>query len=272
MASTMLTPQVHHGSSGKGGARGENDSSLANGATAADLSTIFTFESAAECGISTNCSTSSSSSGSSGSSGSSSSVLNLVASTPISKPNPNLLTKNTPVAPIASSGTKDYKTPKGACLLNVLKGDLCAVCLSPLFKDDKREDSSDVTGVNLSSSSNSIPGSEDKKGLCETKCKHCFHKKCLDSAKEIKAECPLCRFELTPPEGTCKFLAPAAVRSAITGAASRARNAVRAAMMRRNNANQSSQSESRASFFSSPADNSSGTANPTGEEDSEQIQ
>ena len=228
MAASMeqLTPQMHYS---KDEAR-ENDSFAANSA-AADLTSVFTFESE-------RCVSSSSSS-------SNVSPLYIgVASTPIGKanlPSSSFMRshiENTPIT--ASKGvTGDYKTPKGASLLKILKGDLCAVCLSPLVKEERQRDcSADCGSDSLRDSSNcDVLGSEDNKGLCETKCKHCFHKKCLDSAKAMKAECPLCRFELTPPEGTSKFLAPAAVRSAITSAATRARNAVRAAISMRNNSN-----------------------------------
>ena len=75
---------------------------------------------------------------------------------------------------------------------------------------------------------------------------HAFHEECLHEVKRVKSECPLCRCSLTPlpmaslitsithmslhvtPHSNASNL-----RSAVIDAATRARNAVREAMERR---------------------------------------
>lgn len=56
---------------------------------------------------------------------------------------------------------------------------------------------------------------------------HHFHQKCLDEAKAMKAECPMCRCPLSPLPDSQATLYPSLMRSAISSAAARGRNAVR---------------------------------------------
>lgn len=95
--------------------------------------------------------------------------------------------------PLSSSSSSHQD---GSCLL-----DVCAICLSPL----------------------------DSYSIIETKCRHSFHRECLNAAKERRTECPLCRHELTPIPGRSAINTHVSntMRYAIIDATSRGRNAVR---------------------------------------------
>lgn len=75
--------------------------------------------------------------------------------------------------------------------------------------------------------------------------KHHFHKECLKRCKDVKAECPLCRTALTPPPrnvsifmvGVAGYEQSAADRNTVISAATRGRNAVRLALLRRSQDN-----------------------------------
>ena len=97
---------------------------------------------------------------------------------------------------------------------------VCSVCLSP-FKVNDARCSPNVT----------------------TKCNHSFHGRCLQLARRHRASCPNCRCDLTPEHqdvirgsSTSGYDQSELSRNAITNAAARARNAVRLAYLRRQQA------------------------------------
>lgn len=91
--------------------------------------------------------------------------------------------------------------------------DLCSICLSPF------REKSDVLNDNV---------------IIETKCNHCFHKKCYLKVSESKHLCPLCRNSLSPSIKckplvieSLKRIEEAKLKNDIISAANRGRNAVR---------------------------------------------
>lgn len=137
-------------------------------------------------------------------------------STPTSKSGSNKATLSTPLS-------------KSTSFCTDCNDAMCAVCLSPL--QQRASSASRVVVV--------------------TRCKHQFHDKCLIGTKQRKAECPYCRTALTPltsdqqmqvarspsdrPPPRLAFMQPgtATMQRHIVQAASRAREAVRLAAVRR---------------------------------------
>ena len=127
-------------------------------------------------------------------------------------------------------------------------GIICSVCRSPMSVSncmasgdedevaDTPEGDENARGVgNRDGGSDSGSGSGDPRSVTKTRCGHFFHKACLLEVKIRKAECPMCRSQLTPVSNPAtvataietQSLQPSSMRDAVIHASIRARNAVR---------------------------------------------
>ena len=126
--------------------------------------------------------------------------------------------------------------------------ELCSICLSPLNQqgsDAKVVIDFGVETVFTSSVTGDAPvtltggktrGQQQEKAKVETKCRHLFHKACLDQAKARKAECPMCRAALTPIAPSIISISnptPTVIRETIVSNASRVRYNMQLAEARR---------------------------------------
>lgn len=113
--------------------------------------------------------------------------------------------------------------------------ELCSICLSPLNQqasDAKVAIDFGVETVFASAATGAMTHGQDKARVV-TKCRHLFHKACLDQAKARKAECPMCRAALTPIAPSIVSISPAVIRETIVSNASRVRYNMQLAAARR---------------------------------------
>jgi len=124
--------------------------------------------------------------------------------------------------------------------------ELCSICLSPLNQqasDAKVAIDFGVETVFASAATGDAPATTttlagamthgQDKARVVTKCRHLFHKACLDQAKARKAECPMCRAALTPIAPSIVSISPAVIRETIVSNASRVRYNMQLAAARR---------------------------------------
>ena len=124
--------------------------------------------------------------------------------------------------------------------------DLCSVCLSPFAQPcakisfDFDQEGGEPPRKDKDTDKEMEKGKEKEKGeeseyplRVVTRCKHVFHKSCLDKAKMRKAECPNCRAALTPIAPSVVVNETVDVRQSIVSNASRVRHNMQLAARRR---------------------------------------